>query len=372
MKIQDAVGLFERDLWKDQRVLECKKIAGQQIMVKHYDTSDELQTEVSVSHYLNEKGVEGIPPIEKDKDATTVMPYYSGIRLFNLFVELDALRNDYNDKISSIKRELINRCEQRQMMIQSCLIDWRETQNGREAYPHAKIKSIIDILSFCLGIDIDESVIDGEIASINEYWQKTANVPFRDATPKNMILNSPKLYMENYDSDEERSAYIAASIKNGTYKEWMESQIIDIDFSSCIHDTTYEDDVISLKFHERTWEGAIPSANELLWHGEVNNKRAAITFLIRYFRFGGRKAAYKLMNPRGHRIRFKYDNEQFYFSRLGQILISLWPGCSSEFPNILKFIDTAAKYLPMKNVTTDLFQEYRLKKPNYYTDVFPY
>ncbi len=367
------VNLFKTDLWKDQRVLDIDNSTGTPIMIKHYDSHEELLTEISVSHFLNSKGISGIPIIKKDEGLTARMPYYSGIRLFNLFVELDALKCDYKDKISQIKQILISKCEQRQREIQRELINWRSTQLGRIAYPHGKLKSIVDILSFCLDIDIQEGVIEDEINAINNYWCTAVEVPFRDATSKNMILNSPKLYMDNFESDEDRSAYLLSSIKNNTYYDWLEAQIIDIDFSSCVHDTTFEDDVISLKYHERTWGGALPSANELLWNGTPDPKRAAITFLVRYFRFGGRKAAYKLIHPSGHRIRFKYDNDLFYFSRLPQIMVNLWPECMLEYPNMMHFIETASKYLPMQQISTDLFLEYNSgHNRTYYTDVFPY
>lgn len=367
------VSLFKTDLWKDQRVLDIDNSTGTPIMIKHYDNREELLTEISVSHFLNSKGISGIPIIKKDEGLTARMPYYNGIRLFNLFVELDALKCNYKDKISQIKQILISKCEQRQQQIQKELINWRSTQLERIAYPHGKLKSIVDILSYCLGIDIQEGVIEDEINAINTYWRTVVKVPFRDATSKNMILNSPKLYMDNFESDEDRSAYLLSSIKNNTYYDWLEAQIIDIDFSSCVHDTTFEDDVISLKYHERTWGGALPSAKELLWNGTSDPKRAAITFLVRYFRFGGRKAAYKLIHPSGHRIRFKYDNELFYFSRLPQIMANLWPECMLEYPNMMHFIETASKYLPMQQISTDLFLEYNSgQNRTYYTDVFPY
>lgn len=367
------VYLFKTDLWKDQRILDIDNSSGAPTMIKHYDNIEELLTEVSVTRFLNSKGISGIPEIRKDAGLTAKMPYYNGIRLFNLFVELDALKSDYNDKISQIKHMLIVRCDQRQRLIQSELINWRDTQNVRIAYPHGKLKSIVDILSYCLGIDIQEGVIESEIDEINKYWSTVVKVPFRDATSKNMILNSPKLYMDNFESDEDRSAYLLASIKNNTYYDWVDAPIIDIDFSSCVHDTTFEDDVISLKYHERTWSGAFPLARELLWNGSPDAKRAAVTFLIRYFRFGGRKAAYRLMHPTGHRIRFKYDNDLFYFARLPQIMTNLWPECKEEYPHMIHFIETTSRYLPMQQVSTDLFLEYNNgQNRTYYTDVFPF
>lgn len=366
-----TIDLFKRDLWKDQRKLEVLPEDGKVNLIKYYDDIEEMNTEISVTEFLHSKRIEGIPFIKPYGNLSTVMPYYSGIRLFNLLVELDLLTGKYNDKISRIKKSLILRCEKRQICIQREMLEWRSKQSERNPYPHAKIKSIVRILSNCLGIVLDQGAIDNEIDRINDYWNSVVRVPFRDATTKNMILNSPALYMNNFSSDAERNQFIKKSIVDNTYKEWLDSPIVDIDFSSTIHDTTYEDDVISLRCHERTWSGGYLNENELLWNGEPDAKRAAITFLIRYFRFGGRKAAYRLIHPKAHRIRFKYDNDIFYFSRLPIIMRRLWPKCMEEYPNMMSFIETASQYLVTAKVTTDLFLEYGNEQAEYYTDVFP-
>lgn len=366
-ELKNTVALFKRDLWKDQRKLEIEN----NNIIKYYNDVREMETEISVASFLNSKKIDGIPTIQAYEELSTVMPYYKGIRMFNLFVELDNLTQKYNDNVSKIKKELILRCERKQYQIQQGLIEWSQNQIKRTVYPHAKLKTIVTILANCLGIVIAQDAIEREINDINQYWDSVARVPFRDATTKNIILNSPELYMQNYSSDEERSDYIHQSILNNTYYKWLNAPIIDIDFSSCIHDTTFEDDVISLKYHERTWSGTFPTTNELLWAGNPDAKRAAITFLIRYFRFGGRKAAYRLINPQGHRIRFKYDNDIFYFKRLPAIMIQLWPECINEYPNLMSFIETASRYLVTARTATDLFLEYNNEQTKYYTDVFP-
>lgn len=372
-ELKYTIDLFKRDLWKDQRKLEVIPKEGvNSSLIKSYDDIEEMNTEISITNFLNSKHVDGIPLLYPYGEKATIMPYYNGIRLFNLFVELDSLTKRQDDNISKIKKELVLRCENKQRHIQNVMLEWHKEQGPREAYPHAKLKSIVYILANCLGIIIDKNAIEREIDDINLYWSNVVSVPFRDATTKNMILNSPKLNMENYSSDEERNAYIGKSINEKSYHEWLDAPIIDIDFSSTIHDTTYEDDVISLKYHERTWSGRYPDVNELLWYGKPDMKRAAITFLIRYFRFGGRKAAYRLIHPKAHRIRFKYDNDLFYFMRLPVIMKNLWPSCTKEYPNLLSFIETASKYLVTARITTDLFLEYGNQQAEFYTDVFPY
>lgn len=368
---KSIIELFKKDLWKDQRELNVIEKTGQ--IEKNYEDEEELITEISVTDFLNRKKISGIPRIIQNNPLSTIMPYYKGIRLFNLFVELDSLTEKHDDNVSKIKKELIERCENRQHLIQNSLIEWSKKQKRREAYPHAKLKSIVTILANCLGIVVDYQNIEKEIDDINEYWNTVVKVPFRDATTKNMILDSSRLYMENYSSDAERSRYLYESIKSGSYYEWFDASIIDIDFSSCIHNTTFEDDVISLKYHERTWSGIYPKASDILWNGEPNAKRAAITFLIRYFRFGGRKAAYRLIHPTAHRIRFKYDNDIFYFTRLSPIMCKLWPQCTKEYPTLMCFIETVSRYLATTQIVTDSFLEYSDNiKRTYYSDVFPH
>lgn len=371
-ELRDTVELFKKDLWKDQRKLEViRNDSNKKMLIKHYDNLEEMDSEISIINHLNNKNVDGIPQIISYGNLSTVMPYYNGIRLFNLFVELDLLTQNHNDKISRIKRELLSKCENRQRTIQEEILIWGNQQIKRKAYPHAKLKSIVYILASCLEIEIEKSAIEKEIDDINCYWEGIVNVPFRDATSKNMILNSSKLSLENYSSDSERANYIRDSIIDGSYIEWLHAPIVDIDFSSTLHNTTLEDDVISLKYHERTWDGVLPHANDLLWIGKSDGKRAAITFLIRYFRFGGRKAAYRLIHPTAHRIRFKYDSDVFYFRKLPMIMKSLWPECMEIYPNLMNFIEVVSRYLVATQVTTDLFLEYGNKQANYYTDVYP-
>jgi len=302
------------------------------------------------------------------------MPYYKGIRIFNLLVELDFLQGECNDESAEYKRTIIRKCEEQQQIIQRLLCKWSTSDDLRIAYPHAKIKTIVIILSECLGIVFDEKKVDDEILNINEYWNSVANTPFRDATPKNMLLFNPELHLSKFESEDDRRNFIKNCIADGSFKHMIEHPIIDFDFCSCIHNTTPEDDVISLKYHERTWSGITPSQSDLVWNGyKPNGQRAAISFLIRYFRFGGRKAAYRLIFPSGHCIRFKHDNDVFYFDKLPSIMLNLWSDCYRIYPNLMSFIETAAQQLRIARSTIDLFRAARLgSNAKCYTDVYPY
>ena len=64
-KSSEIVHLFKADLWKDQRILNIDNSSGTPMMIKHYDSLEELLTEVSVTQFLNSKGISGIPEIKK-------------------------------------------------------------------------------------------------------------------------------------------------------------------------------------------------------------------------------------------------------------------------------------------------------------------
>jgi hypothetical protein len=371
MVAKSTVDLFKMDLWKDQRKLDVVENKTQ--IEKYYESDDELNTELSVINFLVSHNAANVPSVEHIPGKLFVrMPYYKGIRIFNLLVELDSIGSSCGELARKIKGQLIGNCEQHQKQIHQALLLWKKTQPARVAYPHVKITTIVLILADCLGIEVDTNVIGDEVSRINTYWRSVATVPFRDATTKNMLLHSELLHLSNFDGEESRRDYISKSIIDKRYNEWLDAPIVNFDFSSCVHDTTPEDDVISLKYHERTWEGRTPSANNLIWHGESDPKRAAISFLIRYLRFGGRKAAYRLIHPSGHRIRFRYDDDSFYFERLPSIIKSLWPEFQTEYPSLVRFIEMTARYLKFNRNEVDAFLEagHGSNRSTYYSDIF--
>ena len=89
-ELRYTIDLFKQDLWKDQRKLEViKRTDDISLLVKYYDDIEEMKTEISITNFLNHRHIEGIPIIRPYGEMSAVMPYYKGIRLFNLFVELD-------------------------------------------------------------------------------------------------------------------------------------------------------------------------------------------------------------------------------------------------------------------------------------------
>jgi hypothetical protein len=197
-------------------------------------------------------------------------------------------------------------------------------------------------------------------------------VPFRDATTKNMVLAAPELWLGDFDGEEARQAAIIRSFEADDIPTWLSSDLIDFDFASCGEVSTPEDDYVSLHFHERTWAHPPMSPHELLWGDDKpDGERAALTFLTRYYRFGGRKAAYRLLHPWGHRVRFRHDGDAFYFQRLPDIVQRLSPEVASQFPSLVEVTKAIARTLEAGRPGVDRFIAAGLgEKRNYFVDMY--
>jgi hypothetical protein len=370
---RSCLDMFKRELWKDQRRLEMTTYEGKSCLVKYFQGPEETEREVSILRGLHRSLTTALVPDVVAADGNKALfPYIHGIRVFNLLVELDLLEPPLDEMASRLKQVILARCEERQREIQSAL-----ALLPRPASPHAypageKIGSMVHILSEILGIVVEWKVLNVELQHLDELWRSAVSVPFRDATTKNMVLAEPLLWLGAFDSEEARRSYLVDTLKSSGEPSWLQRPIYDYDFSSCVEDTTPEDDPISLLYHERTWRGFPDGADAVIWMGQPNPIRAALTFLVRYYRFGGRKAAYRLLHPSGHRIRFRHDNDVFYFQRLPTIVLRLWPDADSEFPELLSFTRTVARTLDGGRPDVDYFIAAGLsEKRRYYVDMYP-
>jgi len=370
---REILSLFKRELWKDQRLLEMVTIDSNECLKRSYETENLAETEVQLFQFLEDRlKTASIPHVISRIGNMVVFPYIRGIRVFNLFVELDKLDPPLSELGQDLKIEILARCERNQIDIQNALIDYPNFSQS-QIYPAGKkILSMARLLAEVLGIIVNYDEINKELDLIDEMWQSYAWVPFRDATTKNMVLASPDLWLGGFNGEESRRKYLVDTLLTGTYDKWFNAPIVDFDFSSCNEKSTPEDDVISLKFHERTWSGLPSNPLELRWVGTEDPTRAALTFLVRYYRFGGRKAAYRLLHPWGHRIRFRHDDDTFYFQRLPGIITRLWPDSQKKIPAMLEFTSTAARLLANWRPDIDYFiAEGLAEKRRYYVDMYP-
>lgn len=369
----ETLHAFKTALWKDQRHLNHLETNGQDCLVKHFTNTEETNREISIIQQISSLSKSARVPDIIDVDGTAIhYSYIRGIRIFNLFVEFDRLHPNLREKGILIKRRLLARCDINQREIQGILISLPKIP-GSYHYPAGKkVGQIMRILANAVGIVLDEQQIDAELRTLDEKWEPMATVPFRDATIKNMVLAAPELWLGNFDSEKARKLYIVRTLEKDSLPAWTEAQIFDFDFSSCAELSTPEDDPISLHYHERTWAGPPKDPSQLVWTGTADGIRAALTFLVRYYRFGGRKAAYRLLHPWGHRIRFRHDNDLFYFLRLNGILKRLWPESCDELKSIFDFTDAVAHSLEGTRPSVDYFLATNFVEPRrYYVDMYP-
>jgi hypothetical protein len=236
----------------------------------------------------------------------------------------------------------------------------------------AKTQAIVRVLADLLGIVVSDEAMRGELRLLDEVWAREASVPFRDATTKNMVLAAEDLWLGKFGSEDERSKYIGDVLTRKQEDKWLQRPLFDFDFASCLTLSTPEDDAVSLKYHERTWLRAPQRASDVAWLRPSDARRAALTFLVRYFRFGGRKAAYRLVHPAGHAVRFRHDNDAFYFERLPGIVTRIWPDAEATIPNLLAFTRTVSRSLEGGRPPIDYFMAAGLAERRlYYVDIYP-
>lgn len=368
----ETLKLFKSELWKDQRHLERIPRDGNYYLRKTYVDSEEKARELKVlRHLANCLHKAKVPEIVEEEESSATFPYIHGIRVFNLLVELDRLDPEVGALAQAAKRTILDRCEVNQREIQKGLLSL-QADGARRPYPaREKILGLVQVLGDCLGLVVEQDVISAELDALEEEWRDSCFVPFRDAAVKNMVLADSSLWLGEFDSEEARREHIRGTFA-GSAPKWLDAPIVDFDFCSCIHDTTPEDDPISLRYHERTWSGRPRHAGELTWHVAPNSRRAALTFLVRYFRFGGRKAAYRLLHPSGHRIRFRHDNDRFYFERLPSILTQLSTDLCRDYQSIVAFSRAVGRALHGARADIDHFLAAKLaERRTYYVDMYP-
>lgn len=396
---KEAIKLFRDDLCKDQREIEISphadSISGK-VMRKYNTSNEEYDAEIKVINYLLKAKVGCVPRIFGDgskvlKDGREVsyvdIEYFDGIRVYNVLAYLrtiEASNLGLHNQVVELRTALYEKCKQNQIKIQAALIKLAKISKQSKIYPQQKLIDLVKMLCEIMKLDVNVDLYNYDLPYIIEEFNRIATVPFRDSTTKNMVLYYPKLYLGNYldadkdvlSADERRLETFIQMLKNGEYKELLNCPIIDFDFSSCQDLTSRYDDPIGYSCHEINWSG-IPNARDLIWDNDdsnLNGKEIAISFIIRFLRFGGRKMTYHIFHPNAYKFRFKYDDENFYFDHLNEIVNHFWPQAKTEIPIFLEFIDKVVKYDKTKII--DDIDEFELEYPNcnrkFYVDIFPY
>lgn len=390
-----TIQAFRDDLCKDQREIKIISDVTNRtktgLLVRKYSTSiEEFKNEVDVMTYLSSDGLDNIPSVigsGSDSIGSYLdIEYYNGIRVFNLLAYIREFQKEfpeYFDSLSEFRESILRKCLLNQISIQKSLLKWSHISQPKTPYPQNKLFIIIDMLSELYGVELNQQQIKNELRFIADEFEKISIVPFRDSTTKNMVIYYPDLYLGNYIetngdaliADKKRKQVFLKMIQDGSFQNLLHSPIIDFDFSSCENLTSVYDDPIGFSCHEITFKG-IPHESSLVWLEDqrINSKDIALSFIIRYLRFGGRKMTYHIIHPHAYTYRFKYDNEFFYFNQLDQIVKHFWPESTMVIPEFFKLIQKIK--LPSKADLFDEVDEFEVQYPDcnrkFYLDIFPY
>lgn len=254
------------------------------------------------------------------------LQFASGIRLYDLLVRIK--QHPRGPAIQSI---LLDRCIKRLRDLQVMMLDNADRLATRPYSFDTKVVNLLQTLAELLGVPLRPSVI-AELAVMARVWNDFCQIPFRDATPKNIVFGVEAL--APIHRPQERNRCLASVLEMGD-QFWEQVPIMDIDFTSTHELTVPEDDVISLLAHNSTvgsLEGlGCPARDALLLSPgfEPCADRRDLAWFVRYLRFGGRKLLYKLLNPRGFAVRFRYDEPCFYFEQLPKRLSR---GFQTQYP----------------------------------------
>lgn len=198
-----------------------------------------------------------------------------------------------------------------------------------QAYPFdSKVTATIAFLSRLLCLPTN-AAHDVELARMEVEWLAMARVPFRDAVVKNMILVDHALAPGFASSWSERAEAIENALSTQG-EELFARELQDIDFSSVVHLTTFADDWVSLQLHESC--APFMKGRALQFPPRCSKREIALSILVRFIRFGGRKMAYALLAPTSAAERFEHDSAAYYFDHLTGAVESADPTFWAEYP----------------------------------------
>lgn len=369
---------FRRGEWK-----ECRKLRvvhgpdGDRLLRKYFPSRDAVDSELHHLSVIHRVDPQLVPQVYRSEDTFIDLEYIQGMRVFNIFQHLNEIsQQDRNAR--SAKLRFLDRCVEESCQLQQALNDDVHLFD-RVYYPvKRKIFGTLQLFDHCLRLDLPLDTIRSELAAVETYLRSVScPVPFRDASPKNLILAWPDLWMESAKSHATQRAMIREAIGEqckGAGSPLDRQRIVHIDFSSCGELTVPEDDPISLLVHESSWEADLPERHLLWLDVDLDPMRLAVGMIIRMYRYGGRRLAYRLVHANGHRARYGSESSGFYFSRLVDDESPFHAKLKTYFPAILHATKSIlAKSKEGTLSTTDWFEsKYGSEKDRYYRDVYPY
>lgn len=319
-----VIDYFNHNLNKDGRTAFAADRLQQQDYVKQTESIAAAQHEAMILRLLQQELPGQAPKLIKVNKKQLVMQGHRGIRLYDLLRQLD----NTNEHQIAIRSTLMDRCNTRLKQQQKVLSAHRDAIS-QTPYPLAtQVTELLQMLCTLLRLPAPPS---DELNIIDQQWQQACVVPFRDATPKNILLVEPRLCPNLPHPQRQRTL---KELLQQPLDYWQTLPIVDVDFTSTKHLTTADDDYLSLNGHRMSLgkRQAPPAVNDL-------------TLLVRYLRFGGRKFAYKLLFPSAYRARFQFDEASFYFQALCD---QLSPDFQQTYPQLMqclrRFRDRAERW----------------------------
>ncbi len=349
LDIAEMAKYFQTDLNKDVRNMR----SGSENFVKVCE-ENAYAVEKEVMKLLNSQNKAfHIPQLLSENDGkeeqypSLTMQRVKGIRVFELFVVLDELAREGMESAFAAKARILARCNKNEEEILACLKQWGGKKH-LDVYPSEKIVGMLRTLLQSLyvyypeeadsGFEINQSRLEEEAEKLYENFKGyvlARGIPFRDSTIKNMALCIDDLNGLDHIEDETVKRKLKQKIKGLLEERGAECfdkyEIKEFDFASCINLTSQYDDIVGLNMHERSYNYEFEREVLKKYKG---NEDFVLALFVRYLRFGGRKALYRLMCPTLHRIRFRFDNEQFYFAKFLSLAEELMPEFFDEYPLI--------------------------------------
>ncbi len=359
--------LFEKDLWKDARKLKIIPHVGTTAITRYSDQQGSITDEIRFLEEIKTQVSFKIPRILTHTNSCITFEYIEGTRAFNLLMDLSELyKSDPLNIYFEIAEKLIDilSCDLKEF--QGAYQHQKDGTSKINPYPaKAKLRNVYGILSSLLSLEFNS----GDLDAIASEYQANATVPFRDATPKNIILDIPELFQKRFKNRGDRLRAVQKLVNNGELENKIDkNNIYHIDFTGCKYLCSELDDWIALKRHQASsWLFDQEQFDDDRW-----STSELCTYFVRFSRFAGRKLAYRLLNDSGHKIRFMLDKESLYFKVLETVCDRLYEARLINDRTLSRHMISfrkATKIQPKK----DFFHQWKKRTPGfiYYSDIFP-
>lgn len=353
-----ALAYFRDNLSKEERTRHAPDRSAGECFLKTAESPRLAALEVSAMQWIARvQGPDLLPLVAGQEGRRIRMEHVRGIRLFDLLRLLEALGRADPASAGPARAaacRLLARCQARLGRMQQALLSWPEAP-GLPPYAFARqVGTLLETLLRVLGLPAPGPEGQAEIAALAEVWDgQDCRIPFRDATPKNILVAIPTLDPARQAAEPARLAALRRWLRSGAAGT---VRLVDYDFASVLHRTAPEDDGISLLAHRGSlafagpplgapgmggplqgpmadWPGRLPALpRQLGLPFAPDGPRTARALMVRYLRFGGRKLLYRAINPAGFALRFRHDRPEHYFATLPAAMAQLWPAFPDRFP----------------------------------------